>query len=229
MSLADKIRRLLHPDSRASFAAGFKRIAYTPNYRRFIGLIDEAGIAMIKEKHYRPGENPSKYLDTNEWMKANAKRLGDLLIREAPPRLRILDIGCGAGYFLFMAQHMGHAVVGTDMKNIEFYNDMIELLKVPRVVHTVRAFEKMPEEMTGYDVIASHMTCFNRRPDKSHWGAEEWTFFVDDMKQRLNTGGIIQFHLNRLDDGRAMEPDVNVFFRQAGFKVDRSRVMFRSV
>jgi len=208
--------------------SGLKRAFHTQNYRKFIELINRDEFAKIQAKYSLLENTPKKYLDINEWMRTNAKRVGELRIQQAPPRLRILDIGCGAGYFLFIAQHLGHEVVGTDLRVVGLYNDMIKLLKVPRIIHSVQAFEQMPADMTGYDVIASHMTCFNRREDKSHWRSEEWAYFVDDLKPRLNKNGVIQFHLNRLDDGRTMERDVEDYFRQAGFQIDRSRVLFRS-
>lgn len=219
---------LLNGDAWTSVAAWWRRQGCRLDAREFIDAIDPAGFAAIKARYYQPGENPSKYLDLETWMKTNVKRLRDIPVHRAPPRLRILDIGCGVGYFVFAAQRLGHEAVGLDVKSVALYNEMIPLLGVTRVVHMIKAGQPLPAELRDFDVIAAHMTCFNRRADGSHWGVEEWTYFLADLKARLRPGGTIQLHLNKLDDGRHMADDVRAFFRREGCRIDRGRVLYRA-
>ncbi|MCB2096785.1 MAG: class I SAM-dependent methyltransferase [Parvularculaceae bacterium] len=204
-----------------------RRSPYRLDPRVYLRLIDAEALHALQQRYERTGGKALKYLDVAYWMKVNARRLADIPVGRSPPCLRLLDIGCGAGYFLFIARALGHDAVGLDVPDTPFYEEMIALLDVPRVMHRVKAFEALPDELRGYDVVSAHMTCFNRLPDRSHWRGEEWAFFVDDAKSRLNPGGTIQLHLNKLEDGRAMTPEVEIFFRKNGFVIDRARAVFR--
>ena len=42
----------------------------------------------------------SKYADVEHWLKINLPRVRDLKLDRSPPK-QILDLGCGAGFFLF--------------------------------------------------------------------------------------------------------------------------------
>src|SRR5262245_56340444 len=58
-----------------------------------------------------PQHAPWKYLDVRRSLRANLKRAQPVgLLRDCVPRgsLRVLDIGCGAGFFLFIARVHGY-------------------------------------------------------------------------------------------------------------------------
>ena len=53
-----------------------------------------------------PGADWPKYLDLDRWIGVNIRRIRQLELDVARPK-RILDLGCGAGYFLYIAQLTG--------------------------------------------------------------------------------------------------------------------------
>ena len=55
----------------------------------------------------------AKYTDYTFWIPFNVARIGGLSLHKTPP-LRMLDIGCGPGYFLAAAQACGHECYGID-------------------------------------------------------------------------------------------------------------------
>ena len=226
MTITQKFGKIFGTDGWHSLVAGVRRMAYPLDWRQFMEPIDRAALEQMKARFYKPGERvlPSKYLDVEEWMKTSAKRIRDLRVRKAPPRLRILDVGCGTGYVLHIAKCLGHDVLGLDLDVEPVFKEMLALLKIPRVVHDIRAFQPMPDLGAPFDLITAHMTCFNRRADGSHWGVEEWDFYMRDAESRLTPTGRIQLDLNVLPDGRHMEDDVREFFLKRGARIERRRI-----
>jgi SAM-dependent methyltransferase len=145
-------------------------------------------------------------------------------IRPAPPRLRILDIGSGAGYFLHVVRCLGHEPLGLDIDEQPIFRETFAALDLPRVIHRIEAYQPLPDLGAPFDLVTGHLTCFNRRADGSHWGREEWDFFLGDLESRMNPGGRMQFLLNALRDGRHMEDDLREYFLSRGARVDRRKV-----
>jgi SAM-dependent methyltransferase len=226
MRLSHKIKKLFNLDALHSTKAMLRRLSYPLPVQPFIDSIDREGFEKIRARYYDAGEkvNPKKYLNLESWMRTNVKRVRDHRIRKAPPRLRILDIGSGSGYFLHILKCLGHDVVGMDIDTEPVFRETFALLKLPRVIHRIEAYQPLPDLGAKFDFITGHMTCFNRRADGSHWGREEWEYFLNDLHRHLNPGGNIQFDLNPLRDGRHMEPDLKDYFRSLGAKVDRRKV-----
>jgi SAM-dependent methyltransferase len=226
MRLSHKIRKLFTLDAYYSAKAGIRRWSYPLDAKPFLDAIDREGFEQLRARLGRPGEKvlPAKYLDLDEWMPTNVKRVRDLRLRKAPPRLRVLDIGCGSGYFLHIARCLGHDVLGLDLDTEPVFNETLRLLQIPRIVHAIISFQPLPDLGAPFDLITAHMTCFNRRADGSHWGVEEWDYFLKDASTRLTPTGRIQLDLNVLPDGRHMTPEVRQFFLSKGARVDRRRV-----
>ncbi|MEQ1851582.1 MAG: class I SAM-dependent methyltransferase [Chthoniobacteraceae bacterium] len=228
MRISQKIRKLFSLDGYYSVRAGIRRWSYPLDPKPFIDAIDREGFEKLRARFGKPDEKvlPEKYLDLDEWLPTNVKRVRDLRLPKAPPRLRILDLGCGSGYFLHIARCLGHDAVGMDLDTEPVFNETLRLLGIPRIVHAILPFQPLPEMGAPFDLITAHMTCFNRRADGSHWGVEEWDYFLKDAESRLTPGGRIQLDLNVLPDGRHMAPDVKQFFLGRGARIDRRRVFF---
>ena len=226
MTFSQKISKVFGPDGGHSFAAGVRRLTYPLGWRQFMEPIDRGGLEKLRAELHTPGERvlPGKYLEVEEWMRTSVKRIRDLRIRKAPPRLRILDLGCGTGYFLHVAKCLGHDVLGLDLDVEPVFTGMLALLKIPRTVHAIHAYQPLPDLGVPFDLITAHMTCFNRHADSSHWGVEEWEYFVKDAESRLSPTGRLQFDLNVLPDGRHMADDVREFFRSRGARIERRRI-----
>ena len=134
MTFSHKLSKIFGTDGWDSLVAGVKRMAYPLDWRQFMEPIDREGLERLRAKYYTPGERllPAKYLNVEEWMKTSTKRVRDLRIRKAPPRLRILDLGCGTGYVLHIAKCLGHDVLGLDLDVEPVFTETLTLLKIPR-------------------------------------------------------------------------------------------------
>ncbi|HEY2573489.1 MAG TPA: class I SAM-dependent methyltransferase [Verrucomicrobiaceae bacterium] len=226
MRLSHKLKKLFNFDAVHSTKAMLRRLTYPLPARPFIEAIDKEGFEKIRARHAKPGEkvNPKKYLDLDEWMRTNVKRVRDHRIRQAPPQWSILDIGSGSGYFLHILKCLGHEVTGMDIDTEPVFRETFALLKIPRIIHRIEPFQPLPDLGGKFDLVTAHMTCFNRRADDTHWGREEWDYFLRDLLRHLKPGGRMQFDLNPLRDGRHMEPDLKKYFKSLGGKVDRRKV-----
>lgn len=226
MRFSHKIKKLFNLDAWYSTKAALRRLSYPLPMQPFIDAMDKDGFEKIRERHRQPGEkvNPKKYLELEEWMSTNVKRIRDHRIMKAPPKLRILDIGSGSGYFLHIARCLGHDVLGMDVDTEPVFRETFELLKLPRRIFRIEPFQPLPDLGASFDLVTGHMTCFNRRADDTHWGKEEWGYFLKDVLKHLNPGGKIQFDLNPLRDGRHMEPELKEYFISLGAEIDRRKV-----
>ena len=131
-----------------------------------------------------PGADWPKYLDLDRWIGVNIRRIRQLELDVARPK-RILDLGCGAGYFLYIAQLLGHSGVGLDMDRLSMFREITRLLGVRRVVQQIQAFRPLPSFGQKFDVITAFMICFNNHKMPGLWGVPEWEFFLDDLAKHL--------------------------------------------
>jgi SAM-dependent methyltransferase len=226
MRLSHKLKKLLNRDAYESAKATFLRLSYPLDAKPFIDAIDRDAFNAIKERYYNPsdGVSPKKYLNLDNWMRTNVKRVRDLRLKKAPPRLRILDIGCGSGYFLHITNCLGHDVLGMDLDREPIFRETIALLGLKRIIHRIQPFQPLPDTGGPFDLITAHMTRFNWHDDGTPWGAKEWDFLLKDLAARLTSSGRLQFDLNALPDGRHMEPELKQLFLSKGARIDRRRV-----
>ena len=229
MRLSHKIRKLLNRDAYDSAKATLLRLSYPLDPKPFIEAIDRKAFNAIKQRYFNPddGVSPKKYLNLENWMRTNVKRVRDLRLKKAPPRLRILDIGCGSGYFLHIAKCLGHDVLGLDVDREPIFRETVSLLGLKRIVHRIEPVQSLPDTGAPFDLITAHMTCFNRSDDGTPWGIKEWEFFLNDMASRLTLTGRLQFDLNALPDERHMEPELRQYFLSQGARIDRRRVYLK--
>ena len=224
--IVKNVRKLLTGDAFHSTKAALRRLSYPLDPKPFIDAIDREGFGKIRARYHWEGERvrAEKYLNLEEWFRTNVKRVRDLRLKKAPPVLRVLDIGSGAGYFLHIARCMGHDVLGLDVEGEPLFRELFGLLGLERVIHRIEPFQPLPPLGAAFDLITAHMTCFNIRADGSHWGCEEWEFLLKDTASRLTPTGRLQFDLNVLPDGRHMAPELKKFFLSEGARIERRRV-----
>jgi len=157
----------------------------------------EAGFSMIRNSYnVRPNSiHSDKYL--NLWPTlAEAVRQARRLRLLDSYGLRILDLGCGTGCFLYAGQCFGHDVLGLDVDTDPIYNDMTRILRVPRIVHTIRPFEHLPDLGPPFDLITAFSICFDCHDSSDIWLEDQWTFFLDDCRRRLAPRGRLYFQFN---------------------------------
>ena len=234
MRLIDKLAKLGGPDAYRSTWRGFKRMLHPLPVSRFLGRIDQPALSTLAEQHkdaLLPGQNWTKYFDAARWLTLNIRRAQDLGVdRETRPR-RVLDLGSGAGYFLFVCRELGHPGIGLDVPEPAFYGDIFRLLGLERVESRIEAREPLPEALLAegkFDLVTAFSIAFNGHKSDHLWGPAEWDFLLNDLRDRfLAPGGRIYFDLNPEFDGTFMTPELREFFRRRGAQIDRrSKLLF---
>jgi SAM-dependent methyltransferase len=168
----------------------------------------------------------AKYADADQWLRVNRERVQDLKLHRSPPR-RVLDLGCGGGFFLFILKRLGHSVLGLDVDELPLFKELLEVFGVPRTVFRIEPFESLPNLEQQFDWITAFSIGFDRdRATNSRWGAGEWDFLLRDLQRRLAPGGKIYLTLNPLPNGDYLTPELRDFFSSRGADIERERIFF---
>jgi SAM-dependent methyltransferase len=146
----------------------------------------------------------AKYADFTTWVLRNIHRAGQLGLHERAG-LRILDIGCGPGYFIAVSRALGHDCEGIDVADFCFtplerhvYRELLGALNCGKYVSPVSVERFVPLSLPTepYDLITAFLVCFNRHDKPDQWDVSEWRFFVEDALQKLRDGGRLFLGLN---------------------------------
>jgi len=168
---------------------------------------------------------PHKYLNIERWMDISLDRVFSLGL-DLEPKRRILDLGCGTGYFLYICKRLGHDVLGLDWPGCPpWFGEVLETIEVPRVVWTIKAFEPLPDLGEPFDFVTAFMICFNGHKSEDLWKVEEWRFFLDDLAKHLHPNAVVMLQLNP-ENGQYFTPELKRFFVERGAIVDRKRVIW---
>ncbi len=174
-----------------------------------------------------PGEDWPKYLDLPRWIDINIRRIRDVEL-DIVPRKRILDLGCGAGYFAYIAQLLGHEVVGLDLDDLPMFGESTRMLGVQRVIWRVQPFVPLPDLGDKFDLVTAFMICFNNHKMPDLWGMPEWEFFLHDLGRHLTPRGRVWLEFNMEWDGTFYTPQLRDYFESRGAKIDNQKVIFNS-
>lgn len=197
---------------------------------QIIRTIDREKFEKIRARYglENPGEDPPKYLELARWIDANLRRVRDLEL-DLGRRKRVLDIGSGTGYFLYICGLLGHDAIGIDLDETPMFNEMTNLLGVRRTVGRVQPFVPLLDLGAKFDVITAHMICFNGHKSDRLWKRSEWEYFLNDLTRRLLPGGIVWFEFNREFDGTCFSPELEKYFESRGAEISSNRVVFNSI
>ncbi len=226
MQLSQKIGRLFSVRGWRSAAHALHRWTHPISLARLKAEVDLDGLAGIRSRHGVSGEKTRypKYLDVDGFLRMNIRRAQDLRLNLGPP-LRVLDLGSGGGYFLFVCRSLGHSGVGLDVGEPAMYGEMFELFELTRVLWRIEAFQPLPVLGERFDLITAFSICFNGHKSERIWGVREWEFLFDDLQQNfLKPGGRIYFDLNPEADGSSVTPALHDFFLRRGASIDRSKI-----
>jgi hypothetical protein len=105
----------------------------------------------IRNKHMKINYNrigPLKYFNYKEYLRLNVGRAIDLKLHSCAPK-RILDVGCGFGYFMFICNNLGHEIEGLDFiegndPDTKCYFDMVNLFGQQRRLHKIQRYKLLP-------------------------------------------------------------------------------------
>lgn len=191
----------------------------------------EAITALRKELRATFDRDPvsaAKYANHRLWLWRNAHRAARLGLH-TQQRLRILDIGTGAGYFMAIAKALGHECVGVEIPEAmlsplerEVYARVLDSLRCRTAVvrHVIEPFKPLPERFTGFDVITAFMVCFNGHRTETEWGLNEWKFFIENAQACLRPGGVLFLLLNdnveRFGELRFYDRKILSYFQSVG-------------
>jgi SAM-dependent methyltransferase len=192
-----------------------------------IKSIDAAGFEKIRRKYAvdDPGDAPPKYLDLAHWIRINLQRVRELGLDYAA-RSRILDLGCGSGYFLYINKLLGHEILGLDVDDFPMFGELTELLRVPRTIARIEAFQPLPRFDRKFDFITAYLICFNNHKSDKLWGPAEWDYFLRDAATHLAPDGALWLELNREYNGSYYTPELKAFFEERGADLQSFRVIF---
>ena len=230
MQFRHKIRKLVDGQSLTSAKKRTLRLLRANRFpletKRVIETIDPVEFEQIRRRYAvtDPGADWPKYLDLDRWIGVNIRRIRQLELDVAHPK-RILDLGCGAGYFLYIAQLLGHSGVGLDIDRVAMFREITRLLGVRRVVQQIQAFRPLPSFGQKFDVITAFMICFNNHKMPGLWGVPEWEFFLNDLGKHLTPRGRVWLELNQEYDETFYTPQLKEFFQKRGAKIDEQKII----
>ena len=221
MKLHRKLAKLAHSET---YRRGWRR-AQRSIFRLPFGPV-LAGINQNRLIEIQKRYAGHKYADIDHWLRVNRERVQDLNLHRFPPQ-RVLDLGCGGGFFLFILKRLRHSVLGLDVDQSPLFRELLEVFGVSRTIFQIEPFEPLPNLHQQFDWITAFSVGFDRyRGTNSRWGPGEWDFLLRELQLRLAPGGKIYLALNPLPNGDYLTPDLKHFFSSRGADIERERIFF---
>jgi SAM-dependent methyltransferase len=187
--------------------------------------IDQEKFRQVIDSHGAEGYDSYKYFNKRLWLRSKMMRVIELGLDKSSPQ-SVLDLGCGAGYFLYCCKYLGHAVHGIDLPTHEFYRDMIALFGIPRTGFRIEPFKGLPVLEKRFEVITAHQICFNGHKTRDLWGPHEWDFLLNDLEQNyLKPGGMIALEFNEEPEIGFYTKEVRSYFEGRSARIFRGRVI----
>ena len=227
MEFSRKIEKLRTGEAFGSLIDAYYRWRRPLNANELVRELESKGFEQIRAKYANPDDQKGwpKYVDAAHRLGLAIRQARFLQLDRCKP-LRLLDIGSGAGYFLFVCKRLGHSVMGLDLDWPPMYAEMFELLEMPRKIWRIEPFQPLPNLGGRVDLVTGFAVCFNSHGSNSVWGVKEWDFFLDDLRKNvLSPRGEIYFELNPEPWGY-YTPELGEFFRRQGGSVTGKRVTF---
>jgi SAM-dependent methyltransferase len=217
-------RKLAKLARRETYSRGWRRAqrsVFRLPFGPVLAGLDQNRLAEIQKRYAG-----AKYADVDQWLRVNRERVQDLKLHRCTPR-RVLDLGCGGGFFLFILKRLGHSVLGLDIDESPLFTELVDVFSVPRIVFRIQPFEPLPNLNQQFDWITAFSIGFDRqRAANSRWGPSEWDFLLRDLQLRLVPGGKIYLTLNPLPNGDYLTPELRQFFSSRGADIERERIFF---
>jgi SAM-dependent methyltransferase len=231
MRFSRKLRKLFSKELLDSAWEHLCRATHPVNRQRISAGLDRTRFEQLREKYpYRPGSPQiNRFEDVLYWLDINVERAQDLWLDRAPP-LRILDLGCGAGYFLYVCKELGHDATGFDTDSEPLFGATIELLNIARVLGRIERQVPLPNLEQKFDLVTAHRICFHRIGkvrEGREWSPEDWKFFIDDVRENLlQENGRLLLDFNPRPDGSSFfTPELRKFFLSQGARIFRSKAL----
>ncbi len=221
MNLARKLDKLVSREGYRRAWRRAKRSIFRLPFGPVLARVDQNRLREIQKRYAG-----SKYANIDKWLRVNRERVQDLKLHRCPPQ-RVLDLGCGGGYFLFILKRFNHSVLGLDVDRSELFGELLEAFDVSRVVFEIKPLQLLPDLRQQFDWITAFSIGFDRNHEtKVRWGTKEWDFLLRDLQSRLAPGGKIYLALNPLPSGEYWTSELYDFFVSRGADIERERIFF---
>lgn len=215
-------RKLAKLARRETYRRGWRRAQrsiFRLPFEPVLAGIDQNRLGEIQKRYAA-----EKYADIDHWLRVNRERVQDLKLHRSRPQ-RVLDLGCGGGFFLFILKRFHHSVLGLDIDESPLFRELLEVFSVPRAVFRIQPFEALPNLHQQFDWITAFSIGFDRyRATNSRWGPSEWDFLLRDLQLWLAPGGKIYLTLNPLPNGDYLTRELRDFFSSRGADIERERI-----
>jgi len=141
-------------------------------------------------------EGYGKYRNFKRYFNINFRRIFELGLHKEKS-IKILDIGCGGGFFLYISRMFGHTPHGIDIDSHKIFNHMVKYFDIPRLEHRIEPNQPIPSLDQKFDLITSFAICFHKC-GKKPWNHQEWKFFLNDIENNFikNNGRLHLFFNN---------------------------------
>src|SRR5436305_168287 len=159
MELRHKFSKLTQPVAYRRVWRRMRRYVFPLPLGRIKADINQAKLREIQERYRGSPAGYAKYADIDLWLRLNRERVQDLNLHRSPPK-RVLDLGCGGGFFLFLLQRLGHSGLGLDTGRVPLYPELLELFGVRRVLWTIEPFKPLPDLEQKFDWITAFSIAF---------------------------------------------------------------------
>lgn len=155
-------------------------------------LTSEQAKAVRRLCHEHPNHRLFKYRHWRAECQVAAYHCTVLGITDAPPCLRVLDLGGGLSYFAAECNRRGHEATTLDLLD-DFPQQVADALGVLYVPWMIVAYNRLP--VSGpFDLITA-MRLNMTEPDR--WGWPEFEWFANHLLNLLTPGGRWYMNPNR--------------------------------
>jgi SAM-dependent methyltransferase len=232
--LSRKFQKLFSLDAAQSLWEHACRWTHPVSSRRILATIDRAELERLRQDYpYRPNARKiNAYEDAAYWINKNVEYVQDLWLDRAPS-LHILDLGCGAGYFLYICRLFGHEGVGLDTDDEPLFRGTTKLLGIRRIIARINPQTPLPDLGKKFDLVTSHRVCFHRiaRDENGkwrEWTPADWNFFINDIRTRfLTPNGRLLLEFNpRQGSSSFFTDELSAFFLSQGARIFRRKALF---
>src|SRR5437899_11878119 len=123
MKLARKLLQVTKPLTYRRGLRRAQRSIFRVPLRPMLAKIDETRAREIQQRYANSTAGYAKYANIEPWLRLNRERVQDLKLHRSMPK-RVLDLGCGGGWFLFIAKDLGHSALGLDIEHVAVYTQL---------------------------------------------------------------------------------------------------------
>jgi SAM-dependent methyltransferase len=229
VELTRKINKLRTGEAWDSLLDAYYRWRKPLSAAGMVRELEKKGFERIRARYANPDDKKGwpKYVDAGHRLDLAIKQARSVQLDRRKP-LRVLDIGSGAGYFLFVCKQLGHSVLGLDLDWPPMYAEMFDMMEMPRCVWRIEPFQPLPDLGGRFDFLTGFAVCFNSHGSDHVWAMKEWEFFLNDVEKNvLSESGEVYFELNPEPWGY-YTPELSEFFRRRGARVDGKKVSLKT-